>query len=299
VGLENVSVSRATADIAGAYAQLMMEPLDGLTLTGGARIDDHDAFGKFHTHRLTGAYLVPGTETKLRATLGTGFRAPSLDELYGDYGDWGFGPFQYGNPNLQPEESTSWDVGVDQGLFEGRLRLSATYFEIDTENLIQYVPTDYGSSTGCGVPGYICNINVAGVTERRGLELSGIALLNDWIALSAGYTYIDTETASGLRLARVPRHTFVVGIDVQPIDKLELNLTTQYVTDTVEIVAGAPVPLDDYFLVSAKAAYAVAPGWKAYVRGENLLDEDYETTRGFSTAGLSIYGGLQMSLPEN
>ena len=68
------------------YAQLIVEPIDGLVLTGGARIDSHSTFGEFDTHRLTAAYLLPNTETKLHASYGTGFRAPSLNELYGPFG---------------------------------------------------------------------------------------------------------------------------------------------------------------------------------------------------------------------
>src|SRR5690606_21626338 len=111
-GADNAGLSsRKSANVSGVYAQLMMEPIDGLVLTGGGRIDDHSAFGQFATYRLTAAYLVPGTETKLHASRGTGFRAPSLDELYGEYSFVA----NYGNPNLQPEESESWDAGVEQG----------------------------------------------------------------------------------------------------------------------------------------------------------------------------------------
>src|SRR5690606_9651014 len=59
-GMENVLLNRATADVTGTYAQLMMEPIDGLVLTGGARMDDHSTFGRFDTYRLTAAYVVPG-----------------------------------------------------------------------------------------------------------------------------------------------------------------------------------------------------------------------------------------------
>jgi vitamin B12 transporter len=276
---------RNSADVAGAYAQLMVEPIDGLVLTGGGRIDDHSTFGEFNTYRLTAAYLVPGTETKFRATRATGFRAPSLDELFGSYS---FAP-DYGNPNLQPEESESWDAGIDQGFSNGRLTLSATYFELDTDNLIVY-------NFACGIPGALCLENVPGVTQRNGVELTAAALITDGIAVTAGYTYVDTETPDDERLTHVPRHNFVVGVDIEPIDKVELNVTVKYVADTLQAV---DVPLDDYVLVSAKASYEFTPGWKAYVRGENLLDEEYQTVLGYGTPGLSVYGGLTLALPSD
>lgn len=116
------------------------------------------------------------------------------------------------------------------------------------------------------------------------------------MAVRTGYTYVDTELATGGRLPRVPKHDFVVSVDVEPMDKVELNVTGKYVADVLE---SNGEELDNYFLLSAKAAYEFTPGWKAYVRGENLLDEDYQTTLGFGTAGLSVYGGLTMALPSD
>lgn len=290
-GMENVLVDRATADVGGAYAQLMAEPIDGLVLTGGARRDDHSTFGEFDTYRLSAAYLVPGTETKLRASRGTGFRTPSLDELFGVY-DFGFGLIDYGNENLKPEESTSWDAGIEQGFFNGRLKLGATYFEVDTENLIVF---DFG----CGFGAPVCNFNQEGVTERNGVELSAAAIVTEGFTVTAGYTYTDTETADGDRLTYVPRHNFVVGFDLQPIDKVDLNVTVKYVADSIHSNGPPAVELDNYVLVNAKASYEFQPGWKAYVRGENLLDEQYETILNYGTAGLSVYGGVTMALPSD
>ncbi|MTD93859.1 TonB-dependent receptor [Hyphomicrobium sp. xq] len=276
------------AEIIGSFAQLMIEPINGLLLTGGGRIDEHDAFGQFDTYRLTAAYLLPGTETKLRASASTGFRAPSLDELYGSYPQF-FMP-NYGNPNLTPEESESWDIGVDQGFMRGAYTVSATYFELDTLNLIGFNGDCFSDPT---IP---CLANVAGTTNRKGVELSSVAHFTESVAVSMGYTYVQTETPTNTRLPFVPRHSFVLGLDFQPIDKVELNVTGQYVADTFQ---SRTDQLDNYFLLSAKAAYEIVPGWKAYVRGENLLDEQYETIAQFGTAGLAVYGGVQMALPEN
>ena len=279
----NNTVGQNTADVSGTYAQLMLEPIAGLVLTAGGRIDEHSAFGTFNTHRLTGAYLVPGTETKFRASLGTGFRAPSLDELYGSYS---FAP-DYGNPDLQPEESESWDVGIEQGFLGGRFKLGATYFNIDTENLITF-------NFACGIPGELCLINVPGVTKREGVELTAAAKISSGITVTAGYTYTDTEQANGDRLARVPRHSFALGVDLQPTDKIQANVVAKYIADTID--GGSD--LDDYLLVNAKISYEFTSGMKAYVRAENLLDEKYQTVLGYGTPGLSVFGGIQFALPN-
>lgn len=281
----NNTAGQNTADVSGAYAQLMLEPIAGLVLTAGGRMDEHSAFGSFNTHRLTAAYLVPNTETKFRGSYGTGFRAPSLDELYGSYS---FAP-DYGNPSLLPEESESWDAGIEQGFQNGRFKLGATYFEIDTLNLITF------NGDTCFVPGGICLENVSGISHRRGVELSAAARISPGITITAGYTYTDAERADGTRLVRVPRHALAVGFDLKPMDKVEANVNVRYVAGTLD--GGGE--FDDYWLVNAKVAYEFSPGWKAYVRGENLLDEKYQTIAGYGTPGLSVYGGLQFALPSN
>lgn len=274
-----VPSDRFTAEIHGFYGQLMVEPIDGLLLTGGGRIDEHDQFGQFNTYRLTAAYNVPGTETILRGSYGTGFRAPSLYELYSQYGD----------PGFDAEESKGWDIGFEQGFLQGRFKLGATYFSLDTENLITFDNFNF------------IYIQTPGETERQGVELLAAAGLTSWITVTAGYTYTDTETAEGIRLPRVPRHVLVASLDAKPTDKLSLNITGRYVADNLDAAGFPPanVAVDDYFLLSAKVGYEVAPGWTAYVRGENLLDEDYVTVVNFNNPGLTVYGGLQFALPSD
>lgn len=274
---------RVTTEVAGYYAQLMVEPIDGLLLTGGGRIDDHDAFGQFETYRLTAAYNIPGTESILRGSYGTGFRAPSLYEQFG-----------LGNADLGPETSKGWDIGFEQGFLQGRFKIGATYFELDTEDLIEYVPFPPPN------PPWGMYQNVAGVTQRHGVELFAAAVLTPEVTVTTGYTYTDTETEAGDRLARVPKHVFVASLDAQPFDKVSLNITGRYLKDNLDTIFGVGlVPVDDHFLLSAKLGYEFTPGWTAYVRGENLLDEDYETAVGYNNPGLAVYGGFSFALPEN
>jgi vitamin B12 transporter len=278
------TLTRNSAEVGSTYGQLVFEPIAGLVLTAGGRIDDHSAFGTFNTHRLTAAYLVPGTETKFRGSLGTGFRAPSLDELYGSYF---FAP-NYGNPNLLPEESKSWDAGIEQGFMSGKYKLGATYFNIETDNLITF-------NFACGIPGALCLENVPGITHREGVELTAAAKISPGITVTSGYTYTDTERPNGARLARVPRHAFTLGLDLRPMDKVEANILVRYIAGTLD----GGVALDDYWLVNAKVAYEFKPGLKAYVRAENLLDEKYQMVLGYGTPGISVFGGLQIALPPN
>ncbi|MEI9901233.1 MAG: TonB-dependent receptor [Hyphomicrobium sp.] len=283
-GIETDSVDRRTVDVVSPYAQFIVEPIDGLVLTAGGRIDNHSTYGEYDTHRLTAAYLLPGTETRLHSSYGTGFRAPSLYELYS----------AYGNTDLTPETSEGWDAGVEQGFLNGRVSIGATYFSMDLTDRIGFVSLP---SPPWG--GYA---QVSGVTKTDGVELTGLAKITATTAVNVAYTYTDSEEPDGTRVTRLPRHSFVVGLSAQPIDKLTVNVTGQYIADTLD---NNPYPatgkgaVDDYFLLSAKAGYEVLPGTVAYVRGENLLDEDYVSAFNYNNPGLTVFGGVQFALPAN
>ncbi len=275
-------------DVVSPYAQLIVEPIDGLILTAGGRIDSHSTFGEYDTHRMTAAYLVPNTETKFHASYGTGFRAPSLNELYGPFG---------GNANLNPETSESWDAGVEQGFVHNQFGVGATYFSIDVTDQIGFVSDFLAPCPPCG-----SYVQVPGVTKTDGVELTAFAKLTSTTVLSAGYTYTGSEEPDGTRLTRLPRHSLVVGITAQPIDKLSVNVTGQYVADTLDtdfnLFPSPEVHVDDYFLLSAKVGYEVLPGAVAYVRGENLLDQNYTTVINYANPGLAVYGGVQFAFPK-
>lgn len=287
LGAESSSIlTRETSDMLGTFAQLMIEPIDGLVVTAGGRLDNHSGFGDFKTHRLTAAYTVAGTGTKFRGSIGTGFRVPSLDERFASYPQ--FGLPNYGNPDLEPEESESWDAGIEQNLLADKLMVGATYFELDTSNLIFFNDQCFLLPVGCLT-------NLPGVTHREGVEVLSRAIISDGFAVTASYTYTETETEDGARLSYVPRHMAALGVDLKPWDKVALNVTAKLSDDAIR---GGNIPVDNYVLVSARAAYEFMPGVEAYVRGENLLDQDYESYYGYGTAGLSVYGGFRVALPD-
>jgi vitamin B12 transporter len=274
-------------DVVSPYAELIVEPIAGLTLTGGARIDDHSTFGQFDTHRLTAAYVLP-TATKFHASYGTGFRAPSLNELYGPFG---------GNTGLSPETSKSWDAGIEQGFLNNRLGFGATYFSIDLTDRIEFVSV-FGPCPPCGF-----YQQVPGVTKTDGVELTAFAKLTQKAIVNAAYTFTDAIDPNGTRTIRQPQHSLVVGLTAEPIDKLTVNVTGQYIADVLDndfsVFPPEKTPVDDYFLLSAKIGYEVLPGAVAYVRGENLLDEDYVTALNYNNPGLMVFGGVQFALPAN
>ena len=128
---------------------------DRLFGTAGIRQDEYNVFGSATTYRVTGGYLHKETGTKLRGSYGTGFRAPTINQLY--FPD-------FGNPNLKPEKSKGLDVALDQSLFSDRVLLSVGYFWTRYQNLILSV----FDPVGCGFTAFgFCAQNIGLVSSGR------------------------------------------------------------------------------------------------------------------------------------
>ncbi|WP_159589291.1 TonB-dependent receptor plug domain-containing protein [Chelativorans xinjiangense] len=256
----------------GLWLMATVEPFDNLHLTLGARHDEHSAFGGHTTWRVTGAYLVPDVGTRLHASLGTGFRAPSLYELYAGFGT--------GNPDLTPETSFGFDVGIEQKFLDDRLTADITYFQLAIDNLIDCVP-----------PGGFCRYEqIHGTSRRHGVETSLTYHVNSQLTLGGSYTYTHAENQNGDRLARIPRHAVGLSATYRPAEKWTISTAGKIAVDTVETDGAS---LDDYFLLNAKIAYKPTEDTELYLRAENVLDQDYQTARGFGTPGLSVFAGFK------
>lgn len=265
--------------IGGVWGQVVVEPLDNLSLTAAYRHDEHSAFGGYGTYRFSGAYLLPDSGTKFHASFGTGFRAPSLYELYAPGGT--------GNPGLEPEQSAGFDIGVEQRFLDDRLVADVTYFQLDTKNLIDYLYDPNG-------PDYYQTV---GVTKRNGVEASLAWSAAPWLDIGAAYTYTRTRQPDGLSRPRIPEHDLALTATVRPAEKWTVTATAHGVVNVMDrIVAGGgatDVQLKDYLLVDARLAYKPTESTEIYLRGENLLNQKYELIKGFGTPGTSVYAGFK------
>ncbi|NWG45721.1 MAG: TonB-dependent receptor [Alphaproteobacteria bacterium] len=260
-----------------------------LTLSAGGRIDDHETFGSFSTHRFTLA-LHPLPGMKIHASQSTGFRAPSLFELFGAC----CGDPNFGNPALDPEESRSVDAGVEQTLWSGRARLDLTWFRITTRNEIIFDGTVFGDPS----PNYV---NVPGRTRSEGIEASADLRLTGALDLRLAYTVNEVTADDGRRLQNRPRHVGSANLNAELWEgRGNVNLTLSYFADTLDTdfstFPAREVKLEDPLLLSLAARLALRPGVEAYLRAGNLLDADYQTEFGYGTAGPSASLGLRLTL---
>jgi vitamin B12 transporter len=261
------------------WIQDQWQPIEGLDLVGGLRWDDHEQFGSKTTFRVAPAYTFGTTGTTLKASYGTGFRSPSLYELYSSYG----------NPDLDAEESRGWDAGIVQKLADDRVELGATYFHNVFDNRIFFDMNTYmygqddGKTTTCGV------------------ELYAAWQATEDLSLRATYTYTDTEDPNGDRLVRRPIHKAFANANYRLLDNLSLNLDVIWAgeRDAISSAAdatGTPVgALDSYTVVNLGVTYDITENIRIYGRVDNLFDEEYEEAWSYATPGLSGHVGMRVS----
>jgi len=259
----------------GGFVTLGVTPLDGLDLSASGRVDTHEQFGTEFTYRLGAAYTVEQTGTTLRGSYATAWQTPSLYERYDPC---------YGAPDLEPESSRGWDVGVDQRVWEDRIVASATYFETSTQDEIDWAwspPTNPLCSGG----GYV-NVNE---TFVQGVELGLTARPHPDVDVIVSYTWqnaINNETHKRLDLRPVNQGSASVTWRFVPEGSVNLGLRYR------DRTTGWAGKSDEFWTADVRAAYDVLDNVTVHGRVENLFDADYEESYGHGTPGRSFYGGV-------
>lgn len=267
---------RGSEDVTGIQAELLFSPIAGLDVTAALRHDENSDFGGQTTGRIAAVWR-PVTDLAFRAAAGTGFRAPSLYERFSAFGD----------PMLQPEDSRSFEMGVEKS-FGDRGAVTATVFYTEIDDLIDFDP----AAVACG-SGFGCYNQVPGTTKSKGIELSGDHALTAGLSVYGAYTYTDASTG-GARLTRTPKHDLVLGLSNDFTDRLRGHVDIRHVADVVASpFAPAGHKVGDYTLVGMGVSFDVTDNAEAYLRVENLFDEDYETAGGFNTPGRAAFVGVR------
>jgi vitamin B12 transporter len=280
---ENKGVFRAATETPSVFFEQQLRFFDRLFITGGFRVEDNSVFGTTTTERGSVAFLIKETGTRLRGSAGTGFRAPTFNDLF--FPD-------FGNPDLQPEKSLSYDFGVDQRLWRNRIRVGLTYFQNNFTNLITCcVPLPTAPFGG--------PVNV-GRARSAGIEFtSEVDVLPNLVA-QLNYTYTDSENlATDRPLPREPRHRWNVGLTWEPVTRLSLFTQVHVVTEQFETFG--EVYNGGYTRVDVGGTWRILDrtGWlpklELTARIQNLLNERYAEVRGFPALGINALVGLRAS----
>ncbi|WP_460805084.1 TonB-dependent receptor plug domain-containing protein [Microbulbifer agarilyticus] len=257
-----------------AYSEYQGSISEQAFVTLGLRHDDNSDFGSHNSFRASAAYVfdeIGNGSLKLKASYGTGFRAPSLSEI-------NYNRNYYPDlPALAPEESRGLDVGAEY-FYQDALHLEFVLFDQIVDDEIWFNLADYSYRQG-------------GRSESRGVELISAVTLNEALSLSANYTYTDAETTDDIARPRRPQHMANLGVTYTPMEALSVALNTRTSIDAIDIDGS---DMDDYQVVDASLRYQLNNTATIYVRAENLLDEEYVEAAGFNTAERAAYAGVEL-----
>jgi len=269
--------------LVGQYELLVNEVF---SLGASIRQDENNRFDDATTYRVQGSYRLP-TNTRIRAAWGTGVKNPGYFELYG-YSDGRY----IGNPNLRPEKSEGWEVGLEQSFGDGAATIGATYFD---SRLKDEIYTSYPAPSFVATPD-----NRTTQSRQRGVEMFLSARPINQLRVDAAYTYLNAKEDGRVEVRR-PKHVASINTTVFSADeRFSGTLTIRYngrqVDDAYIDPSYVPVrmSLQEYVQVNLNAEYRLMPGISLFGRIENLLNEDYEEVFSYATQGRGGYAGIKV-----
>lgn len=271
-----------SANLWSGFIQDKIAVNDTFFTTIGGRWDEHSIAGSSPTIRIVPCIFIKQTGTKLKGAYGTGFKAPSLDEFFNA---------SYGNRNLEPEKSDSWELGFEQFIFNERFQCGLTYFQNDFKDMIAWRITSLDPFDGM-----LVNVDKA---KTSGVELTSSLQVLENLACGFNYTYLHTEDLSTHeRLLRRPVNTISFDVNYTFLhEKGTVNCEVVYVGNRTDYGQDFSITiLDSYTLVNLAARYKVTDHVEVFGKIHNLLDDYFEEVFGFEADPFSIYGGVKVEI---
>lgn len=279
-------IGKRHTDNIGVVGQYELLLNDALSLGASIRHDRNNRFADPTTWRVQGSYAF-ATGTRVRAAYGTGVKNPGYYELYG-YSDGNY----IGNPNLQPEKSQGWEIGIEQQLGEDST-IGVTYFD---SRLKDEIYTTYPAPNYVATPS-----NRTTRSQQHGVEVFASTRPIPQIRLDASYTYLKASENGVIEMRR-PKHIGSVNATVFSDDeRFSGTLTVRYNGRQGDVAYTDPsyfpvsVTLNEYVLVNLNTEYKITPKIALFGRVENLINEDYEEVFSFASAGRAAYGGVRVN----
>jgi len=245
------------------------------TVSAGVRLDDHSEFGAVSTYKFSLSYPVPWIGTALKGSIGTGFRSPSLNELYYP---------GYGNPNLAPERTRGWDCGIRHDVESAHASFELAYFNNLYHNMITSNPMTWLADN---------------IVEARsdGIEFQSSLRLFDALTLQGSYAYTRTKDRStGKQLLRRPRNSGACSVSYR---------RTAYEAIISGVFVGKRLDDDFYgprgeYLNSSYSifdlvfTYRLNDSRELFFKLKNLTDERFDEVAGYPAPGMNVMVGTRM-----
>lgn len=280
------STANARQDSIGGHLALQYRLGARLDLSAGMRADSIEGFGTTPTWRVGAVFQIPEINTRLRGAVGSSFAAPSLFQRFG------VSPFFTGNPNLRPERSTSWEIGVEHDV--GRFAtLGATYFQTWANDLID---TRFAGGTFTPINVQRARIN--------GVEVSAALRPAPWLETRAAWTFTRAfNSDTGARLLRRPENVVALSARVTPLPGLTITpeiLVTGAAQDFLVANSGAsaftPSRKPGGTTANLAITYRASQNVTLVLQARNLGNNPFEPTSGYVIPGRSVLFGARLTL---
>ncbi len=282
--VQTINDNDADFDIVDPYVNVVYTSDFGLNVNAGARFNIHSTYGNQLVYSINPSFTHTFGSNYIKglASYSTAYITPSLFQLFDT-------AFFTGNPDLDPEESTTIEAGVELS-HEKRATVSVVYFNRKSENFITFDPTTF------------VNFNSPTDIDVDGVELETTAkLVDDKLVIRANYTYTNIDKLDDN--IRIPEHMFNANIGYQWNDKTYTSLSYQFNTEradndfaNVDPVTFAPTPvsLDSYGLLDFYVSHQLMKRLSVYASLSNITNEDYQEILGFSTKGRNARIGFNL-----
>jgi len=273
----------AAIHVNAGYGELNSQLGENFFSALNLRYDNNSRFGGKVTYRFAPTYRIAATGTRLEASVGTAFKAPTLSELFQSFPAF----FFFANPNLKPETSVGFDLGVEQTVIEGVVTAGVTYFHNRLRDLIDIAPTgdtyaNIGRATTQGIESFVETHPVHSLTLR------------------ADYTYTEaTDDVLHQELLRRPKHKISVDARWQATSALSLDASVLTVTSWVDGNRDFSIPRFDapgYTTANLSGNYHVTSNLTVFARVENLFDRHYQIPTGYLQPSLGAFAGIKIEL---
>ena len=298
---ENLTgMTHKAAYVTSSYFDFQSRITQNIYATFGARFDEHSVVGNEDSHRATLTYLFDDKSTKLKSSYGTGFRFPSLYEMY-----YVYAANEKSLGHVKAENSRSFDFGIKKSFLNLGLNIEASYFNLKYHDVLEGWKT--GNTSGIAYT----TQNMPGIVKSQGLELISQWKANDLLNFDFNYTYTSTYDGAeqddpnpnanyyNAQMVRVPRNIFnlATNIKIPEYDNLDLTLKTKWSDVARDYGNGnrtfADERLDDYLVNDLSIKYKLMNTYNMFFDINNIMDEKYETARDYSQMDRSFNLGIR------
>ncbi len=259
------------------YASLLLVNLKGFNAEAGVRYNKHSIYGSNATYSFNPSYNVDAN-TRIFVNISSAFKAPSLYQLYSDYG----------NKQLQPEESNNYEAGVQVLSNSKKNSMRIVGFKRDIRQLIifytdpvtyagNYINKDTQNDLGFELEGTVA-------IGKKGSWVNNITYVN-------GVGTMDNQKVKNFYLR--PNFSFNSVLTIHPTEKLIISPSFRFVGSRLkgEYDEG-PAKLPQYYTIDLYAGYTITKQFRAFVDLRNITDQRYVDIVGYNSRRANISVGI-------